>query len=173
MKNVLDPSQNRVVIIGGGPGGYEAALVAGQLGADVMLIERNRCGGSAVLTDVVPSKTLIATAELMGQIEVSGPLGIHLRGTEDGEFFGCEGDGREFKIRALDAVALVGVKVRVVRSRDHRYPSSPQLFLVAFEHPLEGAVGLVAIALDGGADLVLIHETASAEHHDQQIDETL
>ena len=85
MKNVLDPSQNRVVIIGGGPGGYEAALVAGQLGADVMLIERNRCGGSAVLTDVVPSKTLIATAELMGQIEVSGPLGIRLRGTEDGE----------------------------------------------------------------------------------------
>lgn len=76
MKNVLDPSQNRVVIIGGGPGGYESALVAAQLGADVMLIERERCGGSAVLTDVVPSKTLIATAELMVDISESSALGI-------------------------------------------------------------------------------------------------
>ncbi|WP_101651175.1 NAD(P)H-quinone dehydrogenase [Brevibacterium ihuae] len=82
MKNVLDPAQNRVVVIGGGPGGYEAALVAAQLGADVMLIERNRCGGAAVLTDVVPSKTLIATAGLMGDIAESGSLGIRL---DDGD----------------------------------------------------------------------------------------
>ncbi|WP_172120253.1 NAD(P)H-quinone dehydrogenase [Actinomyces faecalis] len=53
----------RVVIIGGGPGGYEAALVAAQLGAHVRLVEDRGLGGSAVLTDVVPSKTLVATAE--------------------------------------------------------------------------------------------------------------
>ncbi len=85
MKNVLDPAQNRVVVIGGGPGGYEAALVAAQLGADVTLVERNRCGGAAVLTDVVPSKTLIATAELMGDIAESGSLGIRLDDTDTGE----------------------------------------------------------------------------------------
>src|SRR5699024_132745 len=73
---------DRVVIIGGGPGGYEAALVAAQLGADVMLIEQNRCGGSAVLTDVVPSKSLIATAEMMDDIGRSDGLGIR---TSDGE----------------------------------------------------------------------------------------
>jgi dihydrolipoamide dehydrogenase len=56
---------NRVVIIGGGPGGYEAALVAAQLGADVTVVDRDGLGGSAVLTDCVPSKTLIATAERM------------------------------------------------------------------------------------------------------------
>lgn len=78
MKNVLDPSQNRVVIIGGGPGGYEAALVAGQLGAEVMLVEDRSPGGSAVLTDVVPSKSLIATAELMGEFRGSGQLGIEI-----------------------------------------------------------------------------------------------
>ena len=52
----------KVVIIGGGPGGYEAALVAAQLGADVTVIDRDGLGGSAVLTDCVPSKTLIASA---------------------------------------------------------------------------------------------------------------
>lgn len=76
MINVLDPSQNRVVIIGGGPAGYEAALVAAQLGADVMLIEQARTGGSAVLTDVVPSKSLIATAERMVEISDSAKLGL-------------------------------------------------------------------------------------------------
>ena len=53
----------KVVIIGGGPGGYEAALVATQLGAEVTLIEKDGIGGSAVLTDVVPSKALVAVAE--------------------------------------------------------------------------------------------------------------
>ena len=82
VKNVLDRSQNRVVIIGGGPGGYEAALIGAQLGADVMLIERDRCGGSAVLTDVVPSKSLIATAEVMGTIHDAGTFGLRVRGGE-------------------------------------------------------------------------------------------
>ncbi len=53
----------RVVIIGGGPGGYEAALVAAQLGAAVTVVDRDGLGGSAVLTDCVPSKTLIAAAK--------------------------------------------------------------------------------------------------------------
>ena len=55
----------RVVILGGGPGGYEAALVAAQLGAEVIVVDRDGLGGSAVLTDCVPSKTLVATAEVM------------------------------------------------------------------------------------------------------------
>ncbi|KAB1947244.1 NAD(P)H-quinone dehydrogenase [Brevibacterium linens] len=83
MNTEFDSTADRVVIIGGGPGGYEAALVAAQLGADVMLIEANRCGGSAVLTDVVPSKSLIATAEMMDEIERSGGLGIRIENAED------------------------------------------------------------------------------------------
>lgn len=61
----------RIVIIGGGPGGYEAALVASQLGAEVTVVDRDGLGGSAVLTDCVPSKTLIATAEVMTTFDSS------------------------------------------------------------------------------------------------------
>ncbi|MEV6974336.1 NAD(P)H-quinone dehydrogenase [Kitasatospora sp. NPDC093806] len=61
----------RIVIIGGGPGGYEAALVAAQLGAEVTVVDRDGLGGSAVLTDCVPSKTLIATAEVMTTFDSS------------------------------------------------------------------------------------------------------
>jgi dihydrolipoamide dehydrogenase len=68
--------QQRVVIIGGGPGGYESALVAAQLGAEVTVVDTDGLGGSAVLTDCVPSKTLIATAEVMAGLPRAAELGI-------------------------------------------------------------------------------------------------
>jgi dihydrolipoamide dehydrogenase len=70
----------RIVIIGGGPAGYEAALVAAQLGADVTVVERDGIGGASVLTDCVPSKTFIASAGAMTAVRDSAVLG--LRGTD-------------------------------------------------------------------------------------------
>ncbi len=75
-----------MVIIGGGPGGYEAALVGAQLGADVTVVDSDGIGGSAVLTDCVPSKTLVATSDVMNLVEESGELGVRFKGraaTED------------------------------------------------------------------------------------------
>jgi NAD(P)H dehydrogenase (quinone) len=69
-----------VVIIGAGPGGYEAALVAAQLGARVTIVDTQGPGGSAVLTDCVPSKTLIATADLLAVTAEAGSLGIRVDG---------------------------------------------------------------------------------------------
>lgn len=66
----------RVAIVGGGPGGYEAALVAAQLGADVTLVDTDGIGGSAVLTDCVPSKALLAVAETATQVRAAAALGI-------------------------------------------------------------------------------------------------
>jgi NAD(P)H dehydrogenase (quinone) len=91
----------RVVIIGGGPGGYEAALVGAQLDADVTIIDRTGLGGSAVLTDCVPSKTLIATAELMTSIQESRELGVR---------FGHVAD-----VDAVATVDLAKINARVKR----------------------------------------------------------
>ena len=65
-----------VAVLGGGPGGYEAALAAAQLGADVTLVERAGVGGAAVMTDVVPSKSLIATADAAVAISEASDLGV-------------------------------------------------------------------------------------------------
>jgi dihydrolipoamide dehydrogenase len=67
-----------VAILGGGPGGYEAALAAAQLGAEVTVVERAGIGGSAVITDVVPSKSLIATADAAVAIAGACDLGVQL-----------------------------------------------------------------------------------------------
>jgi len=72
----LKQKPHHIVIIGGGPGGYEAALSGRQLGADVTLIEKTGIGGHAVLTDVVPSKTLIATAEAAQRVAHATNLGV-------------------------------------------------------------------------------------------------
>lgn len=67
----------RVSIIGGGPGGYEAALVARQLGADVTLFDNWDIGGASVLTDCVPSKALIVASEAMTSTFNLEVLGMH------------------------------------------------------------------------------------------------
>ena len=82
----------RIAIIGGGPGGYEAALVAAQLGADVTVVERDGPGGACVLTDCVPSKTLIATSTRMATLSESASLGVRFSGGADGQVGGLEVD---------------------------------------------------------------------------------
>ena len=56
---------SHIVIIGGGPAGYEAALVAAQLDAEVTVVEAEGAGGACVLSDCVPSKTFIASSEVV------------------------------------------------------------------------------------------------------------
>ncbi|MEV4085116.1 NAD(P)H-quinone dehydrogenase, partial [Nonomuraea fuscirosea] len=75
----------RIVIIGGGPGGYEAALVAAQLGAQVTMVEQDGPGGACVLTDCVPSKTLIATSVRKQALLDAPSLGVAFSGGLDGD----------------------------------------------------------------------------------------
>ncbi|MEQ7845978.1 NAD(P)H-quinone dehydrogenase [Nocardioides kribbensis] len=77
-----DRTFDKVVIIGGGPGGYESALVASQLGAEVTVVDTDGLGGSAVITDCVPSKTLIATSELMTEVAGAAELGVNFHDVE-------------------------------------------------------------------------------------------
>jgi pyruvate/2-oxoglutarate dehydrogenase complex dihydrolipoamide dehydrogenase (E3) component len=101
------PSMTRVVIVGGGPGGYEAALVGSQLGGEVTLVDTDGLGGSAVLTDCVPSKTLIATAEVMTEVNESAQLGLR---------FGAEGQAsaESPNSRAFVHIDLAAVNQRVL-----------------------------------------------------------
>jgi NAD(P)H dehydrogenase (quinone) len=68
---------SRIVILGGGPGGYEAALVAAELGAEVTVVADEGLGGNCVLWDCVPSKALIVAAEAMGWMHKADGMGVH------------------------------------------------------------------------------------------------
>lgn len=151
--------QQRVVIIGGGPGGYESALVAAQLGATVTVVDTDGLGGSAVLTDCVPSKTLIATADVMNQVEVAGELGIFLK----------DHDG--------DAAAAIGVDLAKVNARVKALAASQSadieaslaregVTVVKGRGRLDGPSRVIATAADGtetsyDADAVLISTGAA------------
>ncbi|MEV6527052.1 NAD(P)H-quinone dehydrogenase [Longispora sp. NPDC051575] len=67
---------SRIVIIGGGPAGYEAALVAAQLDADVTVVEADGAGGACVLSDCVPSKTFIASSDVVTAMSAASALGV-------------------------------------------------------------------------------------------------
>ncbi|MEU2001901.1 NAD(P)H-quinone dehydrogenase [Rhodococcus sp. NPDC019627] len=66
----------KIVIIGGGPAGYEAALVAAQHGASVTLVDSDGVGGACVLYDCVPSKTFIASTGVRTDMRRATDLGI-------------------------------------------------------------------------------------------------
>ena len=69
---------SRIVIIGGGPAGYEAALVAAQLDADVTVVEAEGAGGACVLSDCVPSKTFIASSDVVTAFHHGESLGVRV-----------------------------------------------------------------------------------------------
>ncbi len=65
-----------VAVIGGGPGGYTAAIRAAQLGLDVVLIERGELGGCCTNTGCIPSKAMIHAAGLLYSANNSCEMGI-------------------------------------------------------------------------------------------------
>ena len=69
-------TNKRVVVIGGGPAGHDAATYAARFGADVTLIERDIVGGSAHLRDCVPSKSMIATGAALSFAQRLDGMGL-------------------------------------------------------------------------------------------------
>ena len=69
-----------VGIIGGGPGGYVAAIKAAQLGGSVCLIEKGEWGGTCLNRGCIPTKTLFSVANLTTQVQEASTFGIHIGG---------------------------------------------------------------------------------------------
>jgi NAD(P)H dehydrogenase (quinone) len=109
-------AMTRIAILGGGPGGYEAALVAAQLGADVVVVDRDGLGGACVLADCVPSKTLIATSESMTTFMCSEPLGVRLRsGVPPEQEVGVDLARVNARVKALALAQSMDISRRIAR----------------------------------------------------------
>ena len=140
-----------VAIVGGGPGGYEAALVAAQMGAEVTLVDSDGIGGSAVLTDCVPSKALLAVAESATQVRVSGALGITVASGAIG------GDGRGGGTVGVDLAAVNAriLDLAAAQSQDTaRRCVAAGVRLLAGRARLEGPGAVVAELSAGGTERI-------------------
>ena len=67
-----------VAVIGGGPGGYVAAIKAAQLGKSVALIEKDKMGGTCLNVGCIPTKTLLSNASVLHQIKRAADFGIEV-----------------------------------------------------------------------------------------------
>ncbi len=140
------PRVTSVVIVGGGPGGYEAALVARQLGADVTLVHRDGLGGSAVLTDAVPSKALIATANVITAATTSATLGVLIHGMRpDPSLVGVDLATVNTRIKALAAQQSADIAARIDREGIRRIQGRGRF---------NGAGHIVATTPDGSDEVL-------------------
>ena len=72
-----------VAVLGGGPGGYPAAIRAAQLGANVVLIEQGRIGGTCITVGCIPTKTWVQTAHALKEAhETFAKIGVSVTGAE-------------------------------------------------------------------------------------------
>src|SRR5512140_1344099 len=77
---MAEPREFDVVILGAGPGGYVAAIRAGQLGMKAAVIERERVGGVCLNWGCIPSKALLRTSEMYRSMRDAARWGIQLEG---------------------------------------------------------------------------------------------
>ena len=75
--------KKRIIVVGGGPGGYVAAIRASQLGADVTLVEQQHLGGTCLNIGCIPTKCLLHSAELVSSLREQGAeIGVKVSGVE-------------------------------------------------------------------------------------------
>lgn len=114
----------KVLVIGGGPGGYAAAIRCGQLGLDTILVENDRLGGTCLIRGCIPSKALIHAADefrTVARAYQGSPLGIRLQSPPEinfGETIQWK-DGVVAKLNAGVASLLRKAKVRVIKGWAH------------------------------------------------------
>src|SRR5437899_2010373 len=65
-----------VVVVGGGPGGYVAAIRAAQLGAKTAIVEKDRLGGTCLVRGCIPTKALLQSSELYTLAKGGAPYGL-------------------------------------------------------------------------------------------------
>lgn len=76
---MINSNISDIVVLGGGPGGYAAAILATKLGAKVTLIEKNRLGGTCVNVGCIPTKALKQCADAYNQAKMLNKYGVYIK----------------------------------------------------------------------------------------------
>ena len=78
MDKIGDYMNKKIIVIGGGPGGYAAAIRAAQLQAQVVLIEKDSIGGTCLIRGCIPTKTFYRSAEFFNNVKRASEFGIEV-----------------------------------------------------------------------------------------------
>ncbi|HHV19901.1 MAG TPA: dihydrolipoyl dehydrogenase [Thermoanaerobacterales bacterium] len=110
----------KIVVIGAGPGGYEAAIKAAKLGAKVTVVEKNELGGTCLNRGCMPTKSLLASSEVLTTVNNAEKFGVYVDGEVNADFSGMikrkdklvsqlvKGIGFLFKKNGIEVVEGVG-----------------------------------------------------------------
>ena len=71
-----------LIVIGGGPGGYEAAAHAGRMGKKVALVEKQYFGGTCLNVGCIPTKTYLKSSKLFADCKNGAAFGVHIDSVE-------------------------------------------------------------------------------------------
>jgi len=143
-------SQFDLIIIGGGPGGYVAAIRAAQLGLRVALVERDNLGGICLNWGCIPTKALLKNATVVETLKHAGDYGIHVE--KFSADFGKAIDrsrvvanrlvkGVEFlmkknKVEVIKGEATLTARDRVEIKNDGRVLTAPNIIIATGARPL-------------------------------------
>ncbi|HEY5557451.1 dihydrolipoyl dehydrogenase [Acetobacterium sp.] len=111
--------EKKVLIIGGGPGGYVAAIRAAQLGAKVTVIEKQWLGGTCLNVGCIPTKVLLHTAEILTEMKQADLIGISVEGNFDVDWASLQNRKKAVVKKLVDGVKylLKANKVEVIEGK--------------------------------------------------------
>lgn len=153
-----------LLVVGGGTAGLVGARTAAQLGASVLLVERERTGGDCLWTGCVPSKALVAAASAAAGARSAARLGVHVDGVRvDFAAVMAHVEGAMAAIEPTDsAAALAEAGVRV-RSGSARFTGPDAVEVdgerIAFRHALVATGSDPAVPPVPGLDAALTTDT--------------
>jgi dihydrolipoamide dehydrogenase len=153
----------RVVVLGGGPGGYVAALRAAHLGAAVTLVEKDLIGGTCLNYGCIPTKALLASVDALTRARRGEDYGFKVTGEVLPDFAGMMARKERVvtQIRESVEVLLKKAKVTVVRGTGRLTPDRRVVVEVA---PASGAVAAGEESLTLDADKIIIATGSDAAH---------
>lgn len=110
----------KMIVIGGGPGGYVAAIRGAQLGASVTVIESNKIGGTCLNDGCIPTKALYKSASLYHAMTETAQFGIHVDGFRL-DMAGVQGHKQQVVGTLVDGVAalLKANRIDVISGKAH------------------------------------------------------
>ena len=134
----------QVIVIGGGPGGYVAAIRAAQLGRKVAVVERDRLGGVCLNWGCIPTKALLRNAEVLSLAQRGEEFGLQIQG--------LTADYRKAQVRSRQVADRLTRGIAFLMRKNH-------ITVVAGAAQLRTSTHVEVQATDGGTAQVL-----EAEH---------